>query len=105
MKIPEHVKTEYFIYQTFYEGFYKSFLMRERGLNDLALAGVFFHLTFKNITTFYIRYHINYVLKGYIEGGYLQQYWNKSFENAKLNDKLDFFYFIIILANESCTND
>jgi len=101
MKIQEHVKTEHFIYPYFYEGFYKNFLMREKGLNYLVLAGVFLHLTFENIVTFHIRYFINYAMGEYIKRGSLQQFWDKKFENETLYKKLDYFYYIILSANES----
>ncbi|MEA3464237.1 MAG: hypothetical protein U9R14_04165 [Patescibacteria group bacterium] len=104
MKIQEHVKTEYFIYPSFYEEFYKNFLMREKGINYLVLAGVFLHLTFENIVTFHIRYFINYTMNEYIKGGFLQQFWDKNFENETLYKKLDYFYFIILSADES-SND
>jgi hypothetical protein len=104
MKIQKHVKTEYLVYPYFYEEFYKNFLMREKGLKHLILAGVFLHLTFENIVTYYIRFFVNYVIDGY-KGESKQQFWDKVFEEEMLPKKLDFFYFVILHApNENSEN-
>lgn len=99
MQNQEYKKIEYYIYPHFYKEFYRNFLPKDKGIKHLILAGIFLHLTFENILTFYIRYFVNVVIDRF-KNGSTQQFWDKVFEGECLPKKLDFFYFVILSANK-----
>lgn len=102
MKIPEYVKTIYFVYPELYEEFFKNFLKKNK-FKHLISASVFLHLTFETIVTYYIRYFINYVIDR-LKNGSILQFWNDIYEYEDLPKKLDFFYYIILSADEGSEN-
>lgn len=100
MKIQEEVtiKKGKDTYLLFYKEFYKNLIRKNEGQDFIILSGLFLHLTFESLITQLIRSIIEMVFKHTRED--ITGLWFNIFETEKLNKKLEFFKYTILIKDK-----